>query len=114
MDQDDLRLADAERFEAGAHRGLPGGAAKNGGKSWRKKKIGLRYGQAKEVAVVGMYNRLYHGNLGMFGEHGQRPGQQGLASDLPELLGQIAARAQSAPGGDDDGGDVRHAAGAPE
>ncbi len=53
--------------------------------------------------------RLYETDVGMFYEHGQRAAQHGLATDPPELLGQIAARARSPPCGYDDGGDVRHA-----
>ena len=56
-----------------------------------------------------MNHRLYAADIGVFDEHGQRPAQHGFAADPPELLGQVAARARSAPGGHDDGGNVRHA-----
>jgi hypothetical protein len=50
----------------------------------------------------------------MLYEHGERAAQHGFAADLPELLGQIAAGAGSAPGGDNNNGNVRHAVSAPE
>ena len=100
-----------ERFQAGAHRSLPGRAAERPA----KKNIDVcRTRPAIEVEIVGVNNRLYAADVGMFYEHGQRPAQHGFATDLPELLGQIAAGARSASCGHDDGGDVRHAVGAPE
>jgi hypothetical protein len=50
----------------------------------------------------------------MFHQHGQAPPDHGFATDWPKLLGQIAARARSPPGGDNDDCDLGHAADAPE
>ena len=108
VDQDDVGLAGLERLEAGAHRGLPGGAAE-----YRQKNINSGHRASIEIEVLLPNNRLYEADLAMFYEHGQRAPQHAFATDRPELLGQIAARARSPPSGDYDGCDAPHAVGAP-
>jgi hypothetical protein len=96
------------RLQPGAHRGLPGGAAKC---RRQNVKSGGRASIKREILAAN--NRLYEGDVPMFYEHGQRAPQHAFATDRPELLGQIAARARSPPGGHDDGCDAPHAVDAP-
>ena len=103
VDKHDIRRTRAQRFQAGTHRGLPGGAAE----CWRKHRH-VGGGGLEKSDILGVNNRQYAADVLSFYEHGQRPPQHDFATDLPELLGQFAARAHSAPGGDNDGGDVRH------
>jgi hypothetical protein len=108
MDQDYIGLVGGEGLEPGADRALPGGAAE-----YRRKKIETSNRRAEHLDVFWMDDRLYNIDLWVFQEHDEALPDHRLATDRPELLGQIAAYARTPSSGDKDDCDTRHAIDAP-
>jgi hypothetical protein len=103
MHQHDVRGEGLERFEAGAHGGLPGRAACDGR---AQREAGGRF--LKQPTVVHSDDRLDRVKSGSSEQSGYGLPQHGVAADLAELLGNAASGAQALPGGNDDGGDGAH------
>jgi hypothetical protein len=99
VDQHDVGLVDGERLKPGMHLGLARCAA-IGGRGMAQAGDGV----VEEGDVVGIYNRLNRGDVGMAAERLHGAKDHGLPADGAILLRPAGARAEAAPGCDKDGG----------
>ena len=109
MHQHDIRLAFSERFQAGAHRGLAGGAAED-----RRQDIDAGGRGLEHRHVVGVNNRLHGADLRMLHERQKAAADHRRATDRPELLGHVGAGAYPASSRHDHCCNARHASSTPD
>jgi hypothetical protein len=96
--EDQIWPAWPKRLETCAHRSLPGRPAQR-----RLEQTKAGGGSAEQRAIVAVDDRLYHGNARMTRKRLQASADNGLAPDLPILLGSITAGAHATPGGNHNG-----------
>jgi hypothetical protein len=98
VDQNDVRLLTGQRFQSGAHRGLPGRAAICRGRVAQRTD-----GRVEHHHIIGIQNRLYGKYLWMTAKRLHGPVNHRLSADRTVLLRASRTGTKPASGCDEDG-----------
>jgi hypothetical protein len=100
MDKDEIGTIGLQRFEASSHGALP-----RAGTVYRRRQMKAFNRGLVKIVVVRVDHRLDDGNLVVSSEGCKYRSDYGFSEQVPILLGQMPACAQSSSGGYDHGSD---------